>query len=218
MENQRKEPIPYRPTLKDVRRALRFMFRFQKHPEELEPFLAGEKSRGLPDDKVNLLRDIFVVSNEARVDPQTAWHLDQFLLTGMGAVDLILLSVVLPMGTPDRPLFVATLALAMSIVFTAVSLFVAFVKRNEQITVYGWIHSGLVFLSLLTGAGALVGVFWHASTPVGIVLAITTATAYIGCAFYFLLVRFSVRYILNQLKQQHSAAEASALIAEEPTS
>jgi hypothetical protein len=57
------------------------------------------------------------------------------------------LSVLLPIGTPDKPLSIALFLLIVSLAFTAISLFMSFVKQKYNIGTYGKIHSNLSFIA-----------------------------------------------------------------------
>jgi hypothetical protein len=99
------------------------------------------------------------------------------------------------MGVPDRPLFIALLSLAISLVLVCCSLFVVFVKNSLKINIYGKVHSLLIFLSLVSGATALTATFWHSSSLIGAIFLILAILAYLGCLAYLLLARTAVAYV-----------------------
>ncbi len=84
----------------------------------------------------------------------------------MGAVDLILLQVLLSAGiagTLDTPLSIALILLICSLPLTAMSLFFSFLKQKYNIPTYGKIHGYFSFFALVTGTLSLDGAIWHIS-------------------------------------------------------
>jgi hypothetical protein len=174
-------------------RILRFLWRFRSHPEALEPFLASIKDEGVPEANLSNTRNIAIAWLAAYHDRAARYRLDRYLLAGMGAVDLVLIPVIFPMGVPDRPLFFALLSLVISLALVSWSLFLSFAKQGFGITVYGTIHSGLVSLSLFSGVAALTLMIWHISSFIGVVFLILAVLAYVACTGYvtFMLIGIS---------------------------
>ena len=189
MRNLKDESVEFRQDLKRTAQILRFFWRYRAHPEALEPFLASLRALGVPETNVANGRKIATDWREAYLDQEATYRVNCYLTAGIGAADLLLLPVILPMGVPDRPLFIAVLSLAISLVLVSSALFIGYVKRDVGITSYGRAHSTLTFLSLLTGVTALTATFWHISSPVGALFLVLAVLAYIMCVGYVALVR-----------------------------
>jgi hypothetical protein len=189
MRNLKEESFEFRQDLKRTIQILRFFWRYRSHPEALEPFLASLKALGVPETNVSDARKIAIAWRKAYLDQEATYRVNRYLTAGIGVADLVLLPVILPMGVPDRPLFIAVLSLAISLVLVSSSLFVSFVKREVGITSYGKMHSTLIFLSLLSGVSALTATFWHISSLVGALFLVLAVLAYIMCVGYVALVR-----------------------------
>jgi hypothetical protein len=189
---------------------IRFILRFRSHPEALEPFLDTLRARGATEVNLTAVRAMLIAWRETYHDRAAYFPIDRYLAAGMGAVDLVMLPVVVPMGVPDRPLFLAHVSLAISLVLVAVSLFVMFVKHELGITKYGRVHGTMVELALASGAAALTATFWHSSSFVGTLFLILTVLAYVACVLYFVAAKLFVDYAKLLAVLNEPAAEASA--------
>jgi hypothetical protein len=94
----------------------------------------------VPEPNINNVRNAMILWRETYLDTASAYRIDSYLLTGMGAVDLILLTILVPLGVSDDRLFWAFIALIVSLVLAGAALFINFVKRDLGITAYGKIH------------------------------------------------------------------------------
>src|SRR5260221_4146523 len=113
MQSLKEEPFKYRPNLKQIVGMIRFLSRFRSHPEALEPFIASLKKTGAPETNIANVRTLLIAWRDAYRDHEGVYRVDRYLLAGVGAADLVLVAVILPLGVPDRPLFVAQLSLAI---------------------------------------------------------------------------------------------------------
>jgi hypothetical protein len=138
------------------------------------------------------VRTVLVAWRESPHERETAFRIDRYMAAGMGAIDLVLLPVVVPMGVPDRPLFLAEVFLVTSRVLMAISLFFSFVKQQFGLTSYGSIHSTVISLALTSGVGALTATFWRRSRSVGIYFLVLSVVAILVCTVYFGLVQYFV--------------------------
>lgn len=184
-----------------IRQAVKFGTRFKRHPEELDALIDSIKNeQDVSESSIGVIRDSLIAMREEWIDIESGhmYAYDRYMLSGIGALDLILLPVIVPMGVSDTPLFLALLFLVISIVFVVTSLFFGFVKSQAGITRYGVIHGTIVFLALLTGAGAMAGMLLHVSVPIAIVFMAVAFIAFIVCTIYVLLVRVGMRYIKMQ--------------------
>jgi len=197
---QKIEEEPFKIGLKSglplILKSLRFLLHYRSHPEALEPFIASLKETGAPEKNLSNVKVMLVAWRKIYLDRNKAtYRIDRYLVGGIGATDLVLLSVVLPMGTPDPLLFIALLSLAVSLSLVSCSLLVSFVKDDLGITSYGKVHGNLIFLSLITGVAAMAAVFWHVSPPVGIVFLCLVVPLYLACASYFALARIVMGFL-----------------------
>lgn len=207
MEQSKERPIR-RVSFRDQFSVYRKVLQYRTHPEVLDPMLVEMEKTGIPEPARNVMRTSLVAMKRATDDKGAAYRLDMYLVAGMGAVDLILLQTLLPLGARDQALFFATLCLAVSLVFVSWSLFIAFVKRDQGIKAYGKIHSSVVTLALLSGLSALAATFWHASTLIGVVFSVLAAIVFILCAGYTFLARTSMQW-LQLVEKQAPESETS---------
>lgn len=115
--------------------------------EQVVENLAQESS--MPPQDIPVLRNAFTALLDVAREKKPSF-VDLYLVGGMGAVELILLQVLLSAGTYDTPLSVALFFLICSLPLTAMSLFFRFLKQKYNIPTYGKIHS---YLSLIFCAG-----------------------------------------------------------------
>jgi hypothetical protein len=196
MQTLTETPFEYRVTLGRAARIFRFLWRYlRKEPEVLEPFLASLAEEGVPESNLSNARAMCIALRKVYHDEETAYRLDRYLVTGIAAVDLLLIPVIIPMGVPDQALFIALLSLAISLVLVSCSLFVVFVKADLKINSYGKVHSWLIFLSLLSGVTALTATIWHSSSLIGAVFLILAVLGYLACLSYVTLVRTAVAFL-----------------------
>lgn len=197
MQNLKEEPYNFRPSLPEIRDLISFLIRFRSHPEALDPFLAEFKIKhpDVPETNVSNVRGLMTAMRQTSLDYAASYRVDIYLTAGMGAVDLVLLPIVLPMGVHDWPLFIAAMSLAISLVLVATALFVSFVKRDLRIDSYGKVHGNIIFFSLVFGTTALTATFWHAASIIGIVFLVLILLAYFGCLMYWLFIQSGFRFL-----------------------
>lgn len=196
MQNATKTHVKKRLSLKGYLKVALFPSRYPAHPEELEPFLSWLKEEtGASDEIMSTMRNLYVSSRRVKSDNTATYRVDRYMLAGMGAVDLVLIPVLIPMGVPDRSLSVALLSLCCSLVLVATSLFVGFVKSDAGITSYGTFHSTLILLSLVSGGTAIIATVWHISVVIGALFLILTNVGLITCAVYYVVVLWGREYL-----------------------
>jgi hypothetical protein len=209
MQHRKEHLLKARRDLTLFIETMRFLWRFRAHPEALEPFLDSLRARGAPEVNVVALRSVFIAWRETYHGRESMYRIDRYLAAGMGAIDVVLLPVLLVLGVPDRPLFIALLSLAISLVLTGVALFITFVKRDVGIASYGKVHGTVISLGLLSGTAALTATFWHLSSLVGTLFLVLAVGAYLACAVYLVAVKMAVGYINLQAAFNEPAADAS---------
>jgi hypothetical protein len=216
MQAPTETPFEYRLTPKRAVRMFRFFWRYLRNdPEALEPFLASVAVEGVPESNISNARQLCIALRKVYHDDETAFRLDRYLVTGIAAIDLLLIPVIFPMGVPDQALFIALLSLAISLVLVSCSFFVIFVKADLKINSYGKVHSGLIFFSLLSGVTALTATIWHSSTLIGAIFLVLAILGYLACLSYVILVRTTVAFI--QLLEAIQAPPAND-VQKEPAS
>lgn len=107
---------------------------YRKRPEPLEPYLASLNDQGLSDKQIAALGSVIVARWRVTRDTATSYRLDTYGLTGTGAIGIILLPLLLPLGIPDMSLFVALFALSVSLVLVGASPVIGFVKKELGVT------------------------------------------------------------------------------------
>ena len=207
MQKIEEAPFKLRLTPRLMKKLIDFLWRYRSHPEALEPFLASFQQIGVPEQNISNTRMILTAWRDVYHDKKATYRVDRYLVSGIGAADLVLLPVVLPMGISDRSLFIALLSLAISLSFVSCSLLVSFIKDGLGILSYGKVHSIVITLSLVFGVVALIAAFWHVSPLVGIVFLCLIIPLYIACAGYFVFARIVVGFL--QILQSTSNADSS---------
>jgi hypothetical protein len=188
--------LPIRPAL--LLEELDFVRRYFKDAEALEPFLASLRARGVPETNLANVRMLLISLRETKNDRTAIYRVDFYTLAGIGALDLVLLTVVLPMGASGLALFLATLFLAISLVFVAMSLCISFAKQEMGLTSYGKVHSNILAVAEASGLAALTAAFWHSSTPVGILVLVLSVVAFLLFTFYYLLLKITAGFFRLQ--------------------
>jgi hypothetical protein len=152
------------------------------YPEVLHLRLDRLGARGAPEAELERVREAFMSAREKYLDGEILFRLDRYVLGGTAAIDALLLPVVLVLGVPDAPLFLAMLLWAISLVCVVVALFVTVVKHQYGRTGYEWGHMTVVALAQTAGVWALTEAIWHSSPLISMVFLVLTVVAYIGCA------------------------------------
>lgn len=213
MLNLKEEHWVYRPGPAELRDMLAFVWRYRTHPDALEPFLDALKERhpNVPEVNVANVRSMMMALRKSYLDKTASYRLDMYLTAGMGAIDLVLLPVLLPIGVQDRLLYIAVTCLAVSLVLVAASLLVSFVKRDLHIDVYGYgkAHAVIISSALLSGTTALTATFLNVDRGIGIVFLVLVVLAYVGCIAYALLARTLLIFIHGLTTSSESAQPVS---------
>ena len=198
MSEQQQQQAPKRKlSLRNLTTILRYwlkLIRARRDPtafKQVVENLAQESS--VPPKDIPVVHNALTAVREAAQAKQSAF-VDLYLVGGMGAIDLILLPILLSAGTSDTTLSAALFLLVLSLPLTAMSLFFKFLKQKYNITTYGWIHSSLSFLALATGVGALDGAIWHVSRVAAIVFLCLATVMYVWAGFYLLLIQSALRF------------------------
>ncbi len=152
---------------------------------ELDTFLQGA---GTPEPLRLGVGEIIAAMRKSRRDDEAYHRVDRYLVGGVGAIDLILLSVILSMGTPDAPLSIALFFLIFSLILAGGSLFFSFLKQGYGITTYGKIHRKLSSFALYTGISAMTAQIWHVSPLGGIVFFCLAVAMFVICVGFFIIV------------------------------
>jgi hypothetical protein len=210
MKNLKEEPFKFRPNTKQFIGMIRIVFRYRKHPEELGPYLESLRAQtGAPITNMHNVRDSLLMLREAYLDNNAGYSLDQRLIVGIAALDLVLLAILVPLGVSDRALFLAFLALVISLVLVATSFIVSIVKHDLGITSYGKVHGNVVFFALATGTASLTATLWHVHPAIGLMFLVLAILAYFVCLLYILAARTAMHFIrlLEERAESESAPE-----------
>jgi len=187
-----------RPNLATILRYWLQLLRARRDPKAFEQVVGNlAQESGVPPMDIPIVRNSFIAVRDVTQAKQSSF-VDLYLVGGMGAIDLILLPILLSAGTSDTSLSAALFLLVLSLPLTAMSLFFKFLKQKYNITTYGWIHSSLSFLSLATGVGALDGAIWHVSPVAAIVFLCLATVMYVWAGFYLLLIQSALRFYALQ--------------------
>jgi hypothetical protein len=149
----------------------------------------------MPPQDIPVVHNTFIALRDASKDQRFYSVTDRYLVAGIGAVDLVLLPILLLSGTTDTELIIALLSLVFSLPLTAMSLFFSFVKQQFKIPTYGRIHGNLSFFSLLTGTISLTATFWHVSHVAGIVFLCLAIVMYLWAVMYLVLLHVAKRFV-----------------------
>lgn len=216
MQNLKEEPFKFHPNPRQIIEMIRVLWRYRKHPEVLDTYLETLKAEtGAPETNMNNVRNALLILREEYLDTNAEYSLDQRLIVGTSALDLVLLAVLVPLGVPDRALFLAFLALVISLVFVAMSLIVSKMKHDLGIRSYGKVHGNVTFLGLVTGSSSLAATLWHVSSTIGLIFLALTVIGYSACLAYFMLVRTAVQFI-KQLQGETDSGHSDIETMEQP--
>lgn len=164
------------------------------------------QDNNVPPKDIPIVHNTFIAVREVAQAKQPSF-VSLYLVGGMGAVDLILLQVLLSVGTSDTLLSVALFLLVLSLPLTAMSLFFSFLKQKYNIATYGKVHRFLISSALATGIGSLDGAIWHISPTGGIVFLFVAAVMYLWANVYLILIQTGLRFIELQKPPEVEAKE-----------
>jgi len=184
-ETEKKRP---KSKLSSYIKALGLLWQARSHTEAVDQLTMHLKDTGASEEFIPITKELALALTEMRRDDENFHRINRYLVGGMGGIDLLLLSVILPMGIPDPPSFIAFLALVVSLPLVGTFLFISFLKDGNGITAYGRIHSTLSTLSMCTGIAATTALIWHVSRLAGIVFLCLTILLYISCFFYVAII------------------------------
>ncbi len=174
------------------------LFHARRDPQAYEQVVGKiAQESGVPPQDIPTVRNAFTALRDTGQAKQPSF-VDLYLVGGMGAVELILLQVLLSAGTSDAPLSAALFLLVLSLPLTAMSLFFSFLKQKYNIPTYGKVHSWLSFCALVTGTGSLGGAIWHVSRIDGIVFLCLAAVMYVWALYYLVFIQAALRFISLQ--------------------
>ena len=90
--------LTFRVDRKAFNAAVHFARRFRKDPEAVQGVLALAKEKGAKDEDLAAIVRVLTAMRNATLDTETTYHIDQYLLTGVGALDLVMIPTILPLG------------------------------------------------------------------------------------------------------------------------
>ncbi len=200
-EQQQQRAFKRKLSLHDLTTILRFwlqLIRARNDPKAFEQVVEKlSQESGVPSNDIPIVHNTFIAVREVAQAKQPSF-VGLYLVGGMGAVDLILLQVLLSVGPSDTLLSVALFLLVLSLPLTAMSLFFSFLKQKYNIATYGKVHSFLTSSALATGIGSLDGAIWHISPVDGIVFLCLAAVMYLWANLYLVLIQTGMRFIALQ--------------------
>ncbi len=206
MSAQQQQPAPkqapkYNLSWRNLTSILRYwlkLIRARRDPTAFQQVVENlTQDAGVPPQDIPVVHHSFIAVREAAQTKHTAF-VDLYLVGGMGAIDLILLPILLIAGTSDAALSAALLLLVFSLPLTGMSLFFKFLKQKYNIPTYGWIHSSLSFAALVTGTGSLDAVIWHVSRVDAIVFLCLATVMYLWAGLYLMLIRSALHFFALQ--------------------
>ncbi len=213
-EQQQQQAPKHKLSRHDIATILRYwleLIRARHDPRAFEQVVGNlAKESSIPPKDIPIMRNAFTaVRDVAQTKPPA--FVDLYLVGGMGAVELILLQVLLSAGTSDAPLSAALFLLVLSLPLTAMSLFFSFLKQKYNIPTYGKVHSWLSTCALITGTLSLDGAIWHVSRIDGIVFLCLAAVMYVWAVFYLLFIQAALRFISLQKPPEAEKPDAPDL-------
>ncbi len=196
-ETKKKQPkVKLLSSLKALGKALFLLYRslysemaWEQYKTFLMSFGASENDPAI----TSFEPDITAV-REVTKDVEYFHRIDNYLVGGVGIVDLTLLSIILPMGTPDTWLMIALIALIISLPLAAGSLFLTFLNKENQIATYGRLHTNLTWLSLFSGVVAVALSIFHISLAAGIIF----------CCLALLIGSYCFVYAIKVAVEKHT--------------
>ena len=203
MQEQETEKKPPKLKLSSLRKVLGLLWRARSHPEAWEELIKHLEPLGTSEEDIAFMNEVYTARREARLDDKTLLRIDRYLVGGIGVIELILLQILLPMGTPDLWLSIARLSLVVSLPLVSGFLFFSFLKKEGEIATYGKIHSILSTLALLSGIVALAAAIFHVSLLDGIVFSCLALAIFILCSGYtviFMFEKHSVSKFIELMK------------------
>lgn len=213
-ETEKKRP---KSKLSSYIKALGLLWQARSHVEAVDQLTMHLKDTGASEEFIPITKELALALTEMRRDDENYHRINRYLVGGMGGIDLLLLSVILPMGIPDPPSFIALLALVVSLPFVSTFLFISFLKNGNGITTYGRIHSTLSTLSMYTGITATTALIWHVSRIAGIVFLCLTTLLYIFCSFYVAIIALGKHLKRKEADQATAMAVAKPAVTESQT-
>jgi hypothetical protein len=198
MSEQQQQRAPKRklslPLLITVVRSWLQLIRTEHDPHAFEQAIEklAQENGVLPTD-VPVIRNALVAVRDAAKGKQPAF-IDLYLVGGMGALDLIVLQVLLSVHTSSLLLSSALFFLILSLPCTAMSLFFSFLKDRYAIPTYGKIHGTFSFVALVSGTFALDGAIWHVSLVDGVVFLCIAGVMYLWALLYLVLLQAALRF------------------------
>jgi len=205
------QPIKKKPFFQRLFLALQFGVKISRTSGDYQAYAAVvddllKEGKGSEEDAATL-KNMFIAMRETAKSDESSL-IDRYLAGGVGALDLILLSFLLPITTWDRPLSLALFFLVISLPMTAFTLFLTFMKQKYQITTYGRIHSMASALATLMGAASLSASLWHVSPFYGIIFSCLAFVLFFLAAGYSFVVRSAQRFLdLQQAKKEEAMAQ-----------
>lgn len=184
---QETEQKPKKPKFSDLRKIPGITHRALFRPEESNELSNFFRAAGHSEDLISKVKQGIAAFRKARRDDKAYHRIDQYLVAGAGAIDLVLLAAILAIGKLDSLLNVALLLLIISLILAAGSLFFSFVKQGYGIAHYGTIHRNVASFSLYTGIASMTLLIWRISPVDGIVFLFLTIVMFFACITFFLL-------------------------------
>jgi hypothetical protein len=199
MQQQRREqPDHARWTVPQYIETWRRLWRAYNHPETMGALEDYLRANGKTEADVVAVRSVPIAWREAENDRAAMYRIDRSWLLAILGLDALLLPVVLVLGVPDPPLFLATIFLVIALVFMACAWSVIFIKEGFHIATYDKVHSTIVAIAEASGLAALTAVFWHTSTGVGILVLVLSVLAFLLFLSYSVLAKVAVGFFRLQ--------------------
>lgn len=215
-EQQQQQAPKHKLSWHDITTILRFwleLIRARHDPRAFEQVVENlAQESGIPPKDLPVMHNSFTAVRDVAREKRPSF-VDLYLVGGMGAIDLILLQVLLSAGAYDTPLSIALFLLVFSLPLTAMSLFFSFLKQKYDISTYGRIHGTLSFCALVTGTLSLDGAIWHVSRIDGIVFLCLAAVMYVWAISYLFLIQAAFRFISLQKPPEAEKPDAPDLPA-----
>lgn len=178
---------------------------YRQQPEALDAFLAtAQVKQRLSDEEIQAIRRAALLKLGS--DSFYGWQgVFSYLATGMVALDIILLTVLVPLGFADYYTTSALYTLAISLVLSGAYLVIDFSRKEIGFVTYGWLQRLLYVGALSAGGMALFSTFSHVSERLGITFAVVAFAAYLICGIYVYSIRRRQGRVVKQSFQDSLA-------------
>src|SRR5260370_3550885 len=124
-----KETEKKQPKVSSVIKSVRLLWNARFHTDAVEQLTTHLKNTGASEQFIPTIKELALSLTEMTRDDESFHRINRYLVGGIVAIDLLLLSIILPMGIPDLPSSIALFALVFSLPLASAFLFISFLKN-----------------------------------------------------------------------------------------